>query len=97
MNRGSRVGSYRYGHEAQDRHMNIIYNSENYYVVEYAAQHGYELVDKHTARSTFYQGDVAERFLESMRTAVREDASVEHVDEFLDGYDVLTSTPITMH
>jgi gamma-glutamyltranspeptidase len=77
--------------------MNIIYNSENYYVVEYPAQHGYELVDKHAARSTFYQGDVAEKFLESMQIAVNEDASVEHVDEFLDSYDVLMSTPLTMH
>ncbi len=77
--------------------MNIIYNSENYYVLEYPAQHGYELVDKHAARSTFFQGGVAERFLESMQTAVEEDASVEHVDEFLDSYDVLISTPITMH
>ena len=77
--------------------MNIIYNSENYYVVEYPAQHGYELVDKRAARSAFYQGDVAERFVQSMQIAVNEDASVEHVDEFLGSYDVLMSTPLTMH
>lgn len=77
--------------------MNIIYNSENYYVVEYPAEHGYELVDKHAARSTFFRGDVAARFLQSMQIAVSEDPSAEHVDEFLDGYEVLMSTPITMH
>lgn len=97
MNCGSCVESYIYGRRALPEQMNIIYNSENYYVVEYPAQHGYELVDKHAARSTFFQGSAAARFLESMQIAVDEDASVEHVDEFLDSYDVLTSTPISMH
>ena len=64
--------------------MNVIYNSENYYVVEYPAQHGYELVDKHAARGTYLHGDAADRFLESMKHAISEDASAEHVDEFLD-------------
>ena len=77
--------------------MNIIYNSENYYVVEYPAQHGYELIDKHAARSTFFQGGVAEKFVQSMQIAVNEDASVEHVDEFLGSYDVLMSVPVTVH
>lgn len=60
--------------------MNVIYNSDNYYVVEYPAQHGYELVDKHAARGTFLQGDAADRLLESMKNAVAEEASVENLD-----------------
>ena len=46
--------------------MNIIYSSDNYYVVEYPTQHGYELVDKHSRRGTFFQGDVADRFGQSL-------------------------------
>ncbi len=61
--------------------MNVIYNSDNYYVVEYSGQHAYELVDKHSARGTFFQGDGAAR--------VGEDASVEHVDDFLGNFDIL--------
>jgi hypothetical protein len=79
------------------REMNVIYNSENYYVVEYAAQHGYELVDKHAARGTFMHGDVAQKFLESMKNAIAEDASAEHVDEFLDGFDMLLTQPVVFH
>ena len=79
------------------REMNVIYNSENYYVVEYAAQHGYELVDKHAARGTFLHGDVAQKFLESMKNAIAEDASAEHVDEFLDGFDMLLTQPVVFH
>ena len=50
--------------------MNVIYNSDNYYVVEYPAQHGYELVDKQAQRGTYFQGDVADKFARSMRNAV---------------------------
>ena len=77
--------------------MNIIYNSEHYYVVEYPVQRAYELVDKDTARSTFFQGDVAEKFAQSMKTVVAENASVDFVDEFLDGFDVLLNLPVVYH
>ena len=77
--------------------MNVIYNSDNYYVVEYPAQHGYELVDKHAARGTFLQGDTAVKFLESMKIAIAEDASAEHVDDFLDQFDVLFNLPVVFH
>ena len=77
--------------------MNVIYNSDNYYVVEYPTQHGYELVDKHAARGTYLHGDAAEKFLESMRHAIAEDASAEHVDDFLDKLDVLFTLPVVFH
>lgn len=78
--------------------MNVIYNSENYYVVEYAPQHAFELVDKQMQRSTFFQGDVADKFAQSLRDVVGEDgASIERVDEFLDGYDVLLNHPVLYH
>jgi transcriptional regulator of nitric oxide reductase len=77
--------------------MNVIYNSDNYYVVEYPGPVGYELVDKHTARSTFFQGDVASKFRQSMQHAIAEDASVEGVDEFLDGFSVLLTSPVVYH
>ena len=85
-----------FGHETQTV-MNIIYSSDSYYVVEYPAQHGYELVDKRSARGTFFQGDVAERFSQSLQAAVAEDASVERVDEFLGTFDVLLNQPLVVH
>jgi len=77
--------------------MDIIYNSERYWVVEYPAGFGYELVDKRSARGTYFQGDVAEKFAISMKLALAEDASVEHVDEFLDNFDVLMNVPVVYH
>ncbi len=77
--------------------MNIIYSSDNYWVVEYPAGQGFEVVDKHAARGTFFSGDVAEKFAQSMRNAIAEDASVEHVDEFLGNFDVLFNVPVMYH
>ena len=77
--------------------MNVIYSSDNYYVVEYPVQHGYELVDKRSQRGTFFQGDVADRFAVSLQAAVAEEASVERVDDFLGGFDVLLNQPLAVH
>lgn len=77
--------------------MNVIYNSDNYYVVEYSGLRGYELIDKHTARGTFFQGDVADKFAQSMKSAIAEDASIEHIDEYLGNFDVLLNVPVVYH
>jgi len=77
--------------------MNVIYNSDSYYVVEYPAQHAYELVDKRAARGTFFQGDVADKFVQSMQNAVAEEASAEHIDEFLENFDILLNVPVVYH
>ena len=69
--------------------MQVIYNSDHYYVVEYSDEHAYELVDKRSARGILFQGDGAAKFMDFMRIAVGEDASIEHVDDFLDSFDVL--------
>ena len=77
--------------------MNVIYNSDNYYVVEYPAQHAYELVDKRSARGTFFQGDFAEKFVQSMRSAFAEEASPEQIDDFLGNFDTLLNVPVVCH
>jgi Protein of unknown function (DUF3567) len=77
--------------------MNVIYNSDSYYVVEYPGQHGYELVDKRTARSTFFQGDVAANFARKMQSVIDESESAESVDEYLDSFGILLDQPVVYH
>lgn len=77
--------------------MNVIYNSDSYYVVEYPGHHGYELVDKRTARSTFFQGDVAAKFARKMQSVIDESESVESVDEYLDSFGILLDQPVVYH
>ena len=77
--------------------MNVVYNSDNYYVVEYADQRGFELVDKLSRRSTYFQGDVAQRFAHSINGVIAEDASPEHIDQFLGNFDVVMGQPLVLH
>ena len=77
--------------------MNVIYNSNNYYVVEYTGRRSFELVDKHAQRSTFMDGQVADRFVESINSVIAKDASPENIDEFLDNLDMATALPLVYH
>jgi hypothetical protein len=77
--------------------MDILYNSDNFYVLEYLYGRGYEVLDKNAGRGTFFLGDVAESFRTSMIGAIQEDASVEHVDEFLANFALLSNYSITLH
>ena len=77
--------------------MNVVYNSDNYYVVEFAKPRGFELVDKHSRRSTFFHGDVAEKFAESITSVINEDASPENIDSYLGNFDILMGQPLLLH
>ena len=46
--------------------------------------------------STFLHGK-RDKFLQSMKDAIAEDASAEHVDDFLDGFDGLFNLPVVFH
>lgn len=77
--------------------MNLVYSSETFYVLEYPAQHGYELVNKHTGRGAFIQGEIALHFRNSITDAARQDDSVENIDEFLENFRPLMTLPVVMH
>ncbi|MGH6885162.1 MAG: DUF3567 family protein [Geminicoccales bacterium] len=77
--------------------INVIYNSDDYYVLEYPDERAYEVVDKRCARGTLVQGDVAARFRDRMRAALAEDATDEHLDEFLGSFDVVLDLPVVHH
>ncbi|MBC7780967.1 MAG: DUF3567 family protein [Proteobacteria bacterium] len=77
--------------------MNLVYNSPQFYVLEYPAQHGYELVDKHSGRGAFIQGEFALKFRSSIQDAAAEDPSIEHIDEFLENFQPLMTLPVVLH
>jgi len=77
--------------------MNVMYNSDNYYVAEYPGQHGVELVDKNTGRGTFLEGAVEAKFRAGMARLATGKPSEESVDEFLEGYDALLNQPVMLH
>ncbi len=59
--------------------MNVMYNSDNYYVVEFPGRHGIELVDKSTGRAGFLEGEVEVKFRASMADLAAGEPSVETV------------------
>lgn len=77
--------------------MNVMYNSENYYVVDFPGGHGIELVDKTTGRAGFLEGAVEVKFRATMADFAAGDPNVESVDEFLEQYDALLLHSVAVH
>ncbi|MCC7047676.1 MAG: DUF3567 family protein [Alphaproteobacteria bacterium] len=77
--------------------MNVMYNSENYYVVEFPGRHGIELVDKSTGRAGFLEGAVEVKFRAGMASLAAAEPTAESVDEFLGHYDALLTNSVAFH
>jgi hypothetical protein len=84
--------------------MEMIYNSPNYVVVEFAqlegatsAAGGFEIVDKQSRREVYIAGESAEQFRSQVRDLIASEPSMEDVDEFLSQFDVYMNHPLTLH
>lgn len=85
--------------------MNLIYNSEQYSVVEFGADEqrealrfgGYEIMDKSGKREIFIGGSLAEAFRKNVEDLIAREPTVEEIDDFLGKYDALMSQPVILH
>ena len=85
--------------------MQMIYNSPNYCVVEFAALDGnraliaggYEIVDKTMQRELFIDGAMAAQFREHVKRLIEQEPTVDEVDEFLGQFDSLMNQPVILH
>lgn len=85
--------------------MNLIYNSDQYSVVEFGADDGsdslrfggYEIMDKPGKREIFIGGMLAEAFRKNVEDLIATEPSIEEIDDFLGNYDVLMSHPVILH
>jgi hypothetical protein len=85
--------------------MNLIYNSEQYSVVEFGADEdfealrcgGFEIMDKPGKREIFIGGTLAEIFRQNVRTLIAGDPDVEEIDDFLGKYDSMMRQSVTLH
>ena len=77
--------------------VNVMYSSENYYVVEFPGRRGIELVDKTTGRAGFLEGAVEVKFRAGMADLAAGEPSAESVDEFLGNYDALLTNSVARH
>ncbi|MTW12238.1 DUF3567 family protein [Pseudoduganella eburnea] len=85
--------------------MNLIYNSEQYSVVEFGADRslealrfgGYEIVDKGGKREIFIAGVMAQNFRRDVNELIASEPTIEEIDDFLGNYEVLMSQPVLLH
>jgi len=77
--------------------MNVLYNSENYTVVEFPGCGGIELLDKTMRRTGFLEGAVEVSFRASMAGLAAERRDAASVDEFLRHYDALLINSVRVH
>ena len=85
--------------------MNLIYNSEQYSVVEFGADDkrdalrfgGYEIVDKSGRREIFIGGVWAEAFRQNVADLIASGPGFDEVDEFLGEYGGLMRQPVVLH
>ena len=85
--------------------MNLIYNSEQYSVVEFGADKdlealrfgGYEIMDKPGKREIFIAGPMAQSFRQDVTDLIATEPTVEEIDDFLAKFDVLMSQPVLLH
>ena len=85
--------------------MNLIYNSEQYSVVEFGVDRnldalrfgGYEIVDKGGKREIFIAGELAKSFRRDVNELIAGEPTMAEIDEFLGSYDELMSQPVLLH
>jgi hypothetical protein len=85
--------------------MNLIYNSDQYSVVEFGIDSdnealrsgGYEIMDKSGKREIFIAGTLAEIFREEVRSLIASEPSMEDIDDFLGKYDAMMGNRVAYH
>lgn len=85
--------------------MNLIYNSDQYSVVEFVADDhrealrfgGFEIMDKSGKREIFIGGVLARSFREEVEQLISTEPTVEEIDDFLGKYDEIMCQPVTLH
>ena len=85
--------------------MNLIYNSDQYSVVEFGVDQGREalrfggseIMDKPGRREIFINGELAESFRQHVRHLIATEPSVEEIDDFLGSFDEMMRQPVHLH
>jgi len=82
--------------------MNMIYNSPNYCVVEFAGfgaerGAGFEIMDKTSQREIFLDGQMADGFRKDVARLIASEPSAEEIDDFLSQFDAMMQQPMRMH
>lgn len=77
--------------------MNVVYNSEQFSVLAYPAEQGFELLDKTGRRSLFLHGVSARCFSNALESIPDAERTEEAIDSLLGEYCAGSAVPIWIH
>ena len=88
--------------------MLMVYNSENFAVVQFEveraegdaaapARGGYEIVDKSARKEIFLEGALAEKFKAGVQALMETQPSEEEIDEYIGRFGALAQQPVVLH
>ena len=91
--------------------MHMVYNSDNFVVVQFDLPHpadgyqgsqalsrgGYEIVDKFAGKETFISGSLAATFRAGVDALIESSPSEEEIDDYLEGFSALMHQPLVLH
>ena len=93
--------------------MQLLYDSESFVVVQIhanapdesaprpvvpeLARHGFEIVDKRSGKEVYLDGSWAEMFQQRLIAWQKVTPTQEEVEDTLEGYSGLATTPVSLH
>ena len=93
--------------------MQMLYDSESFAVVQIhanapeqsapaptipqLARHGFEIVDKRSGKEVYLDGSWAEMFQQRLLAWQKDTPTQEEVENMLEGYSGLATTPVSLH
>ena len=93
--------------------MQLLYDSESFVVVQIHAnapeesaprpvvpelpRHGFEIVDKRSGKEVYLDGSWAEMFQQRLLAWQKVTPTQEEVEDTLEGYSGLATTPVSLH
>ena len=93
--------------------MQLLYDSESFVVVQIhanapddsaprpvvpeLARHGFEIVDKRSGKEVYLDGSWAEMFQQRLLAWQKDTPTQEEVENMLEGYSGLATTPVSLH
>ncbi|HWP18552.1 MAG TPA: DUF3567 domain-containing protein [Burkholderiaceae bacterium] len=88
--------------------MEMLYNSDNYAVVEFRVpagededaalvRGGYEIVDKFNRKEIYIEGALAESFKQGVEALIEQSPTVEDIDAYIERFSSLMQQPVVLH
>lgn len=90
--------------------MHMLYNSENFVVVQFDGTQGasavreeslmrggYEIVDKFARKEIFIEGALAESFKQGVEALIETSPTEEEMDDYLERFSSLMQQPLILH